>query len=333
MTRSDKEIAAAMKSLCKSHIETERDRKFAKLLQKKFERDADGVVTHHPIRTTGGTETGGIAFIEGSGGGKTTAILKVLRNFTVLAENPETGRPRYLSVKVETLATLRSLGVEILKKMDVDKVSERARVYDIWDMVRFRLKVMGISLLWIDEAHDMFKSTSGAETENMFKMLKGLMQGDHPVVLVLSGTERLSKITGLDPQVNRRFSKFRPAPLAFAVDNARIKALINAYAQKAGLQTAIDDDTINRLIHGSRYRFGRSVVTLIEAIECALEDGASTLRRDHFEDAWTTREGCALDQNVFSAVDWMSIKMEDQGEEIAAMPELKTKRTSKAKAA
>lgn len=333
MTLSDREIAAVMKSLRKSHVETERDRTFEKVLRKKFERDAEGMITCQPVRTTGGTETSGIAFIEGSGGGKTTSILEVLRKFEPLAENPETGCPRHLNVKVETPATLRSLGVEILKKLGVDKVSGSVRVYEIWDMVRFRLKLMGISLLWIDEAHDMFKSTSGAETENMFKMLKGLMQGDHPVVLVLSGTERLSQITGLDPQVNRRFSKVRPSPLAFAVDNPRIKALIGAYARKAGLQTAIDGDTINRLIHGSRYRFGRSVVTLIEAIECALEDGASTLKREHFEDAWATREGCSIEQNVFSAMDWMSIELGDEGEEILAMPVPKPKRTRKSKAA
>jgi len=333
MPLSDTELAAVMKSIRKCHVETDRDYQFARLLKKKFERDANGQITHHPVRSTAGTETGGIAFIEGSGGGKTTAILKVLRHFAPLGENPETGCPRYLSVTVETPATLRSLGVDILKKLDIDKVSERARVYEIWDMVRHRLRVMDISLLWIDEAHDLFKSTSGAETENMFKMLKGLVQGDHPVVLVLSGTERLSKITGLDPQVSRRFSKVRPAPLAFAVDNQRIKALIEAFAQKAGLQTAIDNDLVSRLIHGSRYRFGRSIVFLIEAIECALEDGAATLRREHFEDAWATREGCSPEQNVFSTTNWMTIELEDEGEEIAAMPAGKTKRARKANGA
>ncbi|MBU0643283.1 MAG: TniB family NTP-binding protein [Alphaproteobacteria bacterium] len=325
MSLSNKEIAAAMKSLRSTHIVTDRDQAFEKHLRLKFELDDEGEVTHEPVRATGGTETGGIAFIEGSGGGKTTAILEVLRNFAPLALNPATEAPRYLHVKVESPATLRSLGVDVLKKLGVDKVADRARVYDVWDMVRYRLKVAGVTLLWIDEAHDMFKSGSGAETENMFKMLKGLMQGDYPVVLVLSGTERLSAITSIDPQVNRRFSKIRPAPMAFGVDNARIKGLIQGYSRKAGLQVAIDDDTINRLIHGSRYRFGRCVVCIIEAIECALYDGAPTLEAKHFEDAWGTREGCSIDQNVFTSTNWMAIELEDQGEEIAEMPAVKKK--------
>jgi len=320
MTRSNEEIALLTKSLRNAHIVTERDTTFELQLRRKFDVDDTGKTTHAPARCTGGTESGGIAFIEGSGGGKTTAILKVLSNFEPLALNPETGKPRYLHVKVEAPATLRSLGVDILKKLDIDKVSDRARVYEIWDMVRFRLRLMGVTLVWIDEAHDMFKSASGTETENMFKMLKGLMQGEHPVVLILSGTERLSAITGLDPQVNRRFTKIRPAPLAFGVDNTRLTALIEGYAQKAGLQVAVESDTVNRLIHGSRYRFGRSVVCILEAIECALYDSAEILEPKHFEDAWGTREGCAIDHNVFSVTDWMAIELGDEGEELADVP-------------
>lgn len=325
MDLSNKEISQLMKAQRKAHIVTERDKKFEAQLRRKFEMDDEGELTHLPVRCTAGTETSGIAFIEGSGGGKTTAIYEVLRNFEPLAANPETGEPRYLHVKVEAPATLRSLGASILKKLGIEKVSDRAKVYEVWDMVRHRLQLMGITLVWIDEAHDMFKSASGAETDNMFKMLKGLMQGDHPVVLVLSGTERLSEITGLDPQVNRRFTKIRPAPLAFGVDNTRIKGLISGYAQRTGLQVALDDDTINRLIHGSRYRFGRSVVCILDAIECALFDGAEVLEIKHFEDAWGTQEGCEISQNVFAAEDWMSIELGDQGEEISEMPKLKKK--------
>lgn len=317
MAKTIQEISKTMKSLRFQHVVTERDQQFEAQLLRQFEVE-DGQMTHEPVRYTGGTETNGIAFIEGSGGGKTTAILEVLRNFEPLALNPETGEPRYLHVKVESPATLRSLGVDVLDKLgaDKDEISDRTKVYAIWNMVRFRLARMGISLLWIDEAHDLFRSTTSSETNNMFKMLKGLMQGDHPVVLVLSGTERLSAITSLDPQVNRRFVKIRPKPLAFGVDNARIKALVEGYAGKAGLGVELEGDAVSRLIYGSRYRFGRCVVCILEAIECALMDGASTLVVRHFEDAWAQREGCGVDDNVFSSPDWMSIDLPDEGEEI-----------------
>ena len=311
MDSSNKEIGFLLRSLHKSHIVTERDTTFERQLRRKFMINDKGETTHFPALCTAGTETSGIAFIEGSGGGKTTSILKVLRSFEPLSHNAETGQPRYLHVKVEAPATLKSLGVDILRKLGIDMVSDRTKVYQIWRMVRHRLQLMGVTLLLIDEAHDMFKSTSGTETENMFKMLKGLMQGDHPVVLVLSGTERLSSITGLDPQVNRRFTKIRPAPLAFAVDNIRITELIDVLSTKVGLKVALERDTVNRLIHGSRYRFGRCVACIRDAIECALYDGSVVLETKHFEDAFATNEGCSIDKNVFTSPDWLSIEFED----------------------
>jgi hypothetical protein len=324
MTKTIQEVFKTMNYLRSQHIVTERDQIFEAQLHRQFEVE-NGQMTHEPVRYTGGTETNGIAFIEGSGGGKTTAIIEVLRNFEPLALNSETGEPRYLHVKVEAPATLRSLGVAILAKLDAVGVAERTKVYDVWNMVRFRLARRGVTLLWLDEAHDLFRSAASAETHNMFRMLKGLMQGDHPVVLVLSGTERLSAITSIDPQVSRRFTKIRPKPLAFGVDNARIKSLVEGYAARASLQVAFDGDNINRLIYGSRYRFGRCVVCILEAIECALMDDADVLEAKHFEDAWAQREGCDVDENVFSAVEWQAIKLADEGEEVEMRTIVRTK--------
>lgn len=330
MTKTIQEVSTTMKSLRSQHVVTERDRHFEAQLLRQFEVE-DGHMTHEPVRYTGGTETNGIAFIEGSGGGKTTAILEVLRNFEPLALNPDTDEPRYLHMKVESPATLRSLGVAILGKLGAEGVAERTKVYDVWNMVRFRLARSGITLLWLDEAHDLFRSATSSETDNMFKMLKGLMQGDHPVVLVLSGTERLSAITGLDPQVSRRFTKIRPKPLAFGVDNTRIKSLVEGYAAKASLRVALDGDAINRLIYGSRYRFGRCVVCILEAIECALMDDADVLEAQHFAHAWAQREGCGVDNNVFTAVEWMAIDLDDEGEEVAIRAVTRTKAKRKAR--
>lgn len=158
----------------------------------------------------------------------------------------------------------------------------------------------------------MFRAAASSETDNMFKMLKSLMQGEHPVVLVLSGTERLSDITSLDPQVNRRFNKIRPAPLAFGTDNVRVEKLIRAYASKADLGVALEDDQVNRLIYASRHRFGRCIETIIHAIECALMDGADTLRMEHFEVAWGQQEGCEVTANVFAANRWFEIDLDDE---------------------
>lgn len=333
-------IAEKIEDLRRIHIGTSRDKELTLQISRLF-RARDGALTHEPARFSGGTETHEVILIEGAGGGKTTALLTCLENFAPLAENPETGLPRYLHAKVESPATLRSLGCAILKKLGVEKVSDRAKVYEVWDMVRHRLKVMGITLLWLDEAHDMFRSTTATETDNMFKMLKSLMQGDHPVVLVLSGTQRLSRITALDAQPNRRFNKICPPPLQFGADNVRLEGLVRKYATAAGLNVAIGDDQMHRLIHGSRRRFGRCIEIIIHAIEVALMDGAETLRMEHFEVAWGQQEGCGIADNVFAAENWLGIELADEDDdlhdreqvEVEQKAKIRKSRTSRKKAA
>ncbi|MEQ6204472.1 ATP-binding protein [Sulfitobacter sp. HNIBRBA2951] len=315
MTKSIIEIAGTIQSIRDMHFVTERDRNLMAQLSRLF-KVTNGKLTHEPVRFTAGTETHGITFIEGSGGGKSTAIAEVLSNFEPLVCNPETDKPRYLDVKVESPATLRSLGVSMLLKLGGDKVSDRAKVYDIWGLVRHRLQITGTTLVWLDEAHDMFRGTLSSETDNMFKMLKSLMQGEHPVVLLLSGTERLSRITQIDPQVNRRFNKIRPRPLAFGTDNKRLVGLVTKCAERADLEVSLQDDQINRLIYASRYRFGRCIETTIHAIECALMDDVETLTIEHFELAWGQQEGCEIKENVFAAENWMGIELEDEDGDI-----------------
>lgn len=190
----------------------------------------------------------------------------------------------------------------------------------------------GICLLWIDEAHDIFQSDRGKETDHMFKMIKTLMQGDHPVVLVLSGTQRLSKITGLDPQVNRRFAKIRPAPLDYACDNQRIQKLVRKYAEFAGLESELEGQDVGRLIYASRYRFGRCIELINRAIEVALNDGANTLGREAFEIAYGQAEGCSCAENVFAAEKWQDIELPDDEDAIIARRSVEGKNPNKRKA-
>ncbi|WP_370270421.1 TniB family NTP-binding protein [Nioella sp.] len=221
-------------------------------------------------------------------------------------------------MKVESPATLRSLGVDMLKKLGIDRVADRTKVYEVWDMVRRRLRILGITLVWIDEAQDMFKETLAAETQSMFKMLKGLMQGDHPVVVVLSGTDRLGEITKVDAQVNRRFSKIRPSALEFGVHNEAIETFTRGFAKKAGLDMDLSGETINRIIRAGRHRFGRSIELILMAVECALRDGADTLRIEHFELAFGIHEGCEITANIFAVTDWTALVLDDDEAEPAA---------------
>lgn len=319
MTRSYLEVAPTINLLRQIHFRTDRDVLLEKQISRLFSVGSDGQQTHEPVRFTAGTETNGIIMIDGSGGGKSTSIEKVLGAFEPLARNPETERPRYLKLTVESPATQKSLGTAILKATGIDEVADRAKVWEIWSAVRVRLFTMGISLLWIDEAHDMFKTSGTSETDNMFKMLKSLMQGDHPVVLLLSGTERLSKIAGLDPQLSRRFARIKPNDLEMGADNSDLEELIGYLCTRADLAFHPESDLSSRLMYGSRFRFGRAVETAIHAIEEALLDGSPELKIEHFEMAWGQKEGCHIGQNVFSSDQWLEIELDVDEDDFEAV--------------
>lgn len=313
MTPEKTATVARLRSL---HIPTERDRALAAQLDRLLQTDGDGRQTPIPVRFTADLETRGIAIIEAAGGGKTTAVRKVLSRTTAL--NPVGAPPLYLRAKVPSPATLKSLGLEILRLLDYEQVSGRATAWQIWDAVRHRLSLRGIVVLWIDEAHDLFLSQSAREIDDMLKMLKSLMQGDAAVILILSGTERLSDITSYDPQVNRRFTRVVPKDLVIGADEARLSKLVNDYGREAGLAVDWSDGLSSRLIHGSRRRFGRAVETIINAIERALSDGDRTLTAAHGAEAWGMQEGCAWNDNVFVRKDWASAPLDGAADEFDA---------------
>lgn len=279
------EIAGAIAGLRARHLVTERDRELAAQLDRLLQVDDLGRQIPEPVRFTAGMATRGITIIEPAGGGKTTAVRRLLARNAAL--NPEDGPARYLHVQVPSPATLRSLGLEVLRSSGLDEVSSRAKAWDIWGVVRRRLAFLGIAVLWIDEAHDMFLSGSAREIDDMLKMLKSLILGESGVILILSGTERLSEMTSYDPQVNRRFTKVVPGDLVVGGHEQRVGKLVADYAQRAGLGLEWSDELSGRLIHASRGRFGRTVETVINAIERALHDGVKTLTRTQFAEAWS----------------------------------------------
>jgi hypothetical protein len=293
-------------------IPNERDAEVRKHLIRLLEVDGDGNLTPVPFRFNKLGETRGIAVIEPAGGGKTTAITTVLRTMAVLAVNPETNRPRYLELQVPSPATLKSVGLAILEATGLTGVSERTRVWEIWNTVRYRLGLLGISVLWLDEAQDLVMAKSASETETTLRMIKSLMLGENAVIPILSGTQRLSEMTSFDPQVSRRFSMIVPRDLQRGTDEANLRGLITAYCDIPKLRVHISDDLPARLITASRHRFGRAVENIVNAIECSLEDGDEALTVDHFAEAWAMQEGCNPDDNVFLVDDWLSIPL-DQG--------------------
>lgn len=318
-------VRKVVQDLREMHVPNERDAQIELHLSRCLKVNDAGEFTATPARYTG-NESRGVVLIEAAGGGKTTAIRTVLSEMEVLRLNPETGAPRYLEIQVPSPASLKSVGIAILEATGMPGFNEKATASAIWRIVRHRLGLLGIVVLWIDEVHDLVMAKSAAETEMTLRMIKTLMQGDNPVIPILSGTERLGEVMGFDPQVARRFSIIRPADLDYGEDERNLKGLVEAYCSEVGLKADFGGDVMARLIFASRRRFGRALETIINAIEVALMSGFKTLSIDHFAEAWGMSEACDPDANVFLSPDWLSIEIDRAAEEFEAA---RTKRQAK----
>lgn len=205
--------ARIMEGLRARHVEAPRDAEFASHLERLLRRDEAGSLTAEAVRFAATDETRGVLVIDGSGGGKTTVVAHLLANHPALKAG-EHGHAAWLGLSVPSPAPFKSMGLEILRQSGYPNVSARREAWSVWEQVRARLKMLGVSILWIDEAHDLFCKDSAM----LLRAMKALMQGDEAVIVILSGTERLNEVIRSDPQVQRRFSTMRLHPVSAATD-------------------------------------------------------------------------------------------------------------------
>ena len=172
------------------------------------------------------------------------------------------------------------------------------------ELLRERISMLGIVAIWIDEAHDLFC----ADRNLILRALKSLMQGEAAVIVILSGTSALAEVVRSDPQVQRRFTSLILPPVDPKADGGQIAGLIETYCQRAGLAPPVERDLVERVTHAARYRFGRTVEAVVNAIERALMDGADQLDIDHFAEAYALHEGAGSERNVFLVEDWWNLR-------------------------
>lgn len=297
--------SAILQKLRTQYLDTPRNATFLGHFDRLLTRDETGNLTHVPVRFTDERETRGVMVIDGAGGGKTSLVARALKRHPAMAA-PEGGLPRYINARVPTPVTFKGMGTTLLQKSGYDVGLNGSAAWQVWDKLRIRLAHLGISVLWIDEAHDFFC----ADRELILRALKALTQGDDALIIILSGTERLRDIIRTDPQLMRRFTVQNLPPVDTATDTDNFLQVINAYCRLAGLDDPAEPDLVPRLFHAGRFKFGRCIETVIDSIEVALNAGASRLNLDHFADCHFMKEGCARAENPFVARDWALIDLD-----------------------
>lgn len=292
-----------IQQLRRQYVATGDDAAFNRHLFRIFAARGDGTLTLQPVRYGADGDTRGVIVTAPAGAGKTRLIGAALDSLMDSGEpgNEEELQP-ILRVTVPSPATLKSLGLELLEATGYKAIGVRQERWHIWSMVRHRLGVTGVKLLWLDEAQHLLSRK--ADVAQALDTVKTLMQGPNAVAVVLSGVPELEQIVSLDQQIGRRFSRMRLTEGRSPSLARRVAKIIAQYAADAGLRAPDALGLAEQLLHGVDGRFGLCFEVAIDAIAQALSLNAESLERQHFAEAWGLGRGCAPADNVFLVEEW-----------------------------
>lgn len=305
--RPPSETHAVINELRGKYIPLERDKAFRATFDRLLECDEEGNPIPEPVKFTATGETRGIVVFGGAGSGKTSMIHRALFKHPALQPSDAAPRP-CVSITVPNPATLKSVGLEILKATGYPELGKQRTTWEIWTAVHTRFELLGTTALVIDEAHDLFRP-SQSQAPEILKTFKSLMQGPGAVIVVLSGMSSLWNNIAFDDQVDRRFSKFELPPVTTAADRKLVWGLLCHFCERANIGRPERADLVDRLAHAARQRLGLCIEQIIAAIEIAMMRGDAKLDVHHFADAFFRQESCTVADNVFLAPRWSSIDL------------------------
>lgn len=290
-----------MSELRNAYLRTGRDEQVAKRIGRLLTKNDAGITV--PATMGPSAEMRGIVVTGAAGAGKTTLIDRALRAHPGLQPERDGDLP-VLRVDVPSPATMKSLAVRVIAASGYPEISERKEGWWLWDLARHRFALRNVRCLWLDEAHDLFRSNNDVNVFAVTNVLKSLMKGDAGVSVILSGLEGLEALVRQDDQIARRMSFYRLEPLEMGADDEAVMDVLETKASDAGLGLDASGDLCSRLLACCDGRFGLLVETVTEACELAQDEDLETLDASVFADALADRFGVEPRENHFLAADW-----------------------------
>ncbi|WP_417273903.1 TniB family NTP-binding protein [Celeribacter halophilus] len=301
----------ALEALRELHIGTDRDAEAASHIERLFEKDAAGNRISVAKRFTKTRETRGVMVVGDPGSGKSHLVNRTLEKLPMLQPRDD-GTPRYISCVVPSPATFKSMMGELLKQAGYPVESKRQEAWSLFQDLRYRLALLEISVIWIDEAQDLFC----ADRNLILRALKSLMQGEYAVTIVVSGTQALAEVIRSDQQVKRRFTSIVLPDLTEQSDGDNFREVMAHYCQRVGVHAPVEADLVGRVFHGARYCFGRAIELLLLALEFVIEGEDTHLEIGHFASAYAMLEACPVSENVFFAEQYWLIETDPEAVEV-----------------
>ncbi|MFW2588547.1 TniB family NTP-binding protein [Sagittula sp. SSi028] len=296
--------------LTNRYIKLDRDVALEEQIAGLFKMGDDDARTAEPMIDSLTGETRGMMVVGNSGSGKSALLRRTLRSSGVLsiAGRETEGNTLYLTVPPE--ATIKALATSIAEATGYPKVSSRAKSYETWSIARHRLGERGIGLLVIDEAHHLMRRGSGKDVEGAIQTMKSLLQGEHPVAVIIAGVQKLPDAIMEDPETDSRFPKFElPRLLEGSKDAASFARGIQTCARALGLQMPEDGTLTDRILFAEAGSMGRSVRLAKNIMMNVLMDGRSQIRLQDAHRAFAMRYG-SFPQSPFDAYEWLALRQD-----------------------
>ena len=246
----------------------------------------------------------------GSGSGKTVTLQRAFQSIPALrpSDGDEIRRP-ILSINAPDHPSPGAIYGRLLQSIGYPTIGARSG-----EVLRQRflaqVQRLGTIVVHIDDCANMTVGQDAFRTrrsaQKVAGCLRGLMEEDFPLSLIISGLEPTLELLEHDEALARRCQQIKVVPVGDGEEKVIGRAIVER-AKERSLAFNPSRELIDRLIHGANHQFGLTLELAWHAIGRAENSGATSLEACHFADAYYRRTECDLGLNVFEAADWMRI--------------------------
>lgn len=276
-------LEANLRWLSERYLRNSGDGEFLSMLGEILLPGSDRNPRPSAIRDPLADETGGLAVVAPSAEGKTSLIRRNLRSLPEFRQQTAATEGNYLGVVMQPEGTIKSLAIKLLADTGYGSVAQNAKSHELWAILRHRIKMRNIQLIWIDETHHLLRSGSGRDVTQARQMLKNLMQGDGAVALLLSGVPELDLQLRGDDETSRRIlrlhldRRFGRHP----DDLARLGVFLDTCCRQLGLEPPSDPTFLERVIFAGGGSIGSTMKLLKDSLRRALTAGDTGIKLSH----------------------------------------------------
>lgn len=245
----------------------------------------------------------GLVLTAGTRSGKSHDIKHLLKAF---AENPSPlpgGLERkYARVSLRTSTTWKHLGSALLKSSGYFTDLDHRSSDMIWRRTEGQLQRKGVFIIHVDEAQHTMHDKSPKEIRTILDGFKDMMKRpEWPVVLILTGIPTLLDHLNESDELIALLEPISYSDIAYDQHNLEeADGIMCSYGAAAKLDVSgvRDEDTYNRMIHGTARRWGRFIEMVIQSMAHAKAAGRTELSRSDLAETFRRWTGASDSGNV-----------------------------------